>query len=330
MPPMKQHPLVTGAPFRDRDYTTGRVRLPPDVAAMPDSRFFIYGGDTESAGATIAAGATATISLQIDDSAYFLVEAISAKSSLLSVAADQILCQLTDTTTARPWSDNPVPLRDFAGLGFSPKYLNDPQLVRPTATLNIQVTNNTGSAVTIYFALIGRKLPSLTEAQAILMLKRSWFQYVIKFAGGIGASAVAVHAQTKVQNDSDFFVKKLLSQQVLNALQALAGGPLSQELMVLLRDTNGDRNYANQKIPASLLFGALAGQPLANFATTPAVSPWSMGDAMSLPKPILIRRNSIVDIEMDNRSASAVTSDLNIVLEGIRVFGAENKPAVPA
>lgn len=313
MPPSNQ-PLPTNIAFRDRDYTTGRIKLPPAVAAMADARFFIYGTDSEGTGATIASGATATLTIQIDDSAYFLVEAISMKSSLLTVLQDLVMVQVTDTTTARPWSDVPVPMRDFAGTGNSPKYLNDPQLIRPTATINVQITNNTGSAASFYVALIGRKLPLLTEAQATLMLRRSWFQYVVNFAGGITASKIGLHAQTKIYNDADFFVKKILSQDILNALQTLTGGTLSQELMVMVRDTNGDRNYQNQKIPASLLFGALKSAP------TSVANAWSTGDAMSLPKPILIRRNSVLDVEMDNRSTTAIATDLHVVLEGIRVF----------
>jgi hypothetical protein len=309
--------MPTQKNFRPRDYVTGRVKLPPDVAALASQWFCYTASIGETNGVQLADGASTTIPVQIDDSAYFLVEGIHAISSLQDINQDKIMIQVTDTTTSRPWSDLPVPLRDFAGKGDSPKYLSDPQIVRPTGTLSVQITNNTGSAIDLYVAFIGRKIYGVTEEMANLLMRRSYFQYVANFAG-LAASATGLepgsNAKVKVINDSDFLVKRLLSQQLINATIGLAVGALSSEVMMMLRDSNGDRNYMDNPVPARLLLGSNAGE------TSTLANQWGNGSPMSLVKPILIRRNSILQIKLSNKSVGAIASEFNITLEGVKVY----------
>lgn len=308
--------MASEVPFDPRHYVLGRVKLPPDVARLP-SQWFCYEGDTDEAnGVQLADGDSTVIPIQIDDSAYFLVEKIHMISGLHTVSQDKALVQVTDTTTSKPWSDSAVPMRDFAGKGDSPKYLHDPLIVRPTATLNVQITNNTGSACAFYVNLEGRKIYGITEDQASLLMRRQWFQYVIPFASGLGASAVATKAQVKVINDSDFLVKRLLSQQLINATIGLTGGALSNEVMMQLRDVNGDRNYFTNPAPARLVLGSHAGETISGGAS------WSNAAPNACMKPILIRRNSILQASLTNKSTTTISDAFNITLEGIKVYDA--------
>lgn len=310
--------MPTQQQFRDRDYVTGRVKLPPAVAALA-SQFFIYANDSDNVlGVQVADGQSVVIPIQVDDSAYFLVEAVHIISSLQDNTQDKATVQVTDTTTSRPWSDLPVPLRDFAGKGDSPKYLADPQILRPTGTLSVQITNNSGAAAAFYVAFIGRKIYGVTEDQANLLMRRSYFQYVASFPNGLIASAVGTEAgsnvKVKVINDSDFIVKRFLSQQLINAVIGLAGGPLSNEVMMQLRDTNGDRNYIDNPTPVRLLLGSHAGE-----GSTLAGS-WVNGSPFSLCKPIIIRRNSIIQFKLSNKSTTAIATAFNIIMEGVKVY----------
>ncbi|HXT00361.1 MAG TPA: hypothetical protein VN915_06775 [Elusimicrobiota bacterium] len=295
-------------------YILGVDPILPDVAKL-ESRPFIYAMDTDTQnGVQLASGQAANLQIQIDDGSYFLVEQIHIISGLKTVSMDKALVQITDTTTSRAWSDQPVPLRDIAGRGDAPKYLSDPNLLRPTSTLNVQITNNTGSSAAFYAALIGRKIIGLSEAQANIMLRRLWFTYVMNLPSGLGASAVDTQAQVKIYNESDFILKKLSAQQMISAWAAASGGALSDEIMVMLRDTTADRNFMNQKLPLRLIAGQYAG------AVTSVANSWAGGSPETLKKPALIRRNGILAGFFDNKSTTAVTGPVNLTCEGIRVF----------
>ncbi len=303
---------------RDRDYVLGRIKVPPQIHNL-ESRAFVYAGDTAQNSTStltnglITNGSSATVQVQVDDSSYFLVEAIQIISSLQTVSQDLATAQITDTTTARAWSDLPVPLRDLGGKGDSPKYLSDPQLLRPTSTINVQFTNNTGSSAAFYVAFIGRKIYGMTEDLASLMLRRLWFQYVINFADGLAASAIGTTAQAKIYNESDFVLKRFISQQMQNAVYGATGGSESQEIMMNFTDTNGDRNYANQPFPARLLIGAHAGE------VTSVANSWSNGTPTNLLKPVFIRRNCLLSVALSNKSTSTIGA-FRITAEGCRVF----------
>ena len=306
--------------FRERDYVLGRIKVPPEVLSLP-SRFFVYAADTaQNATSTltnglITNGASATVQIQVDDSSYFLVEAISIISGLQTVSQDLATAQITDTTTARAWSDLVVPLRDLGGKGDAPKYLTDPQLLRPTSTVNVQITNSTGSSAAFYVALIGRKIYGMREDLASIMLRRLWFQYVINFSAGLAASAVATKANALIYNESDFMLKRILSQQLINAVYGATGGAESQEIMMQLRDSNGDRNYFNQKLPARLVMGSHAGE------VTSVANSWSNGNPVNFLKPILVRRNALIEADLDNKSTATISA-FRLTLEGCRIFDA--------
>jgi hypothetical protein len=297
-----------------RRYMHGVDPILPDVLKL-ESLEYTYAMDTDTQnGVQLANGQATNLQLQIEDGSYFLVEQIHIISGLKTVLQDKALVQITDTTTSRAWSDQAVPLRDIAGKGDAPKFLSDPNLLRPTSTLNVQITNNTGSSCAFYVGLVGRKIYGLSEAQANIMLRRLWFTYVMNLPNGIGASAVDTIAQIKIYNESDFILKKLSAQQLFTAWAAASGGALSDEIMVLLRDTSADRAFMNQKVPIRLIAGQYAG------AVTSVANSWSNGSPQTFKKPRLLKRNGIVQANFDNKSTTAVTGPVNMTFEGIRVW----------
>lgn len=311
--------MPTERPFRERDYLVGRVKVPPAFYGL-ETRFYAYGGDSLNNLASpvtnglILNGTTGTIQIQVDDSSYFLVEGIHILSSLFTTSQDLTTVQITDTTTSRAWSDAPIPLRDIAGKGDCPHYLSDPQLLRPTSTLNVQITNNSGSSCFYTVALVGRKIYKMKEELANLMLRRLWFQYTVNF-GAILAGALGTKAQAKIYNESDFIIKRALSQSLINQAIGATAGTTSADVMMQWRDTNADRSYFNQKLNSRLLIGSYQNEILS------AANAWSNSSPFQLVKPISVRRNCLFEIELDNLAASALTP-FTISLEGCRIFDA--------
>jgi hypothetical protein len=301
--------LQSELPFNPKHYLLGRVALPPWVHDLRQRPFF-YADDL-----SIANGTSGRLDIQIHDDAHFLVEGIHIISGDQTRSQDQATVQITDTTSGRTWSNDAIPLRDLAGKGDSPMYLNEPNLLRPTSTLAVQITNNIGSTAQFYVMLHGRKIYDMRKDQADFLTRRLWFQYRMNVAS-LAASAVDTVAALQVYADSDFFVKKLLSSQLINAVIGATGGAESQEVMLNLRDTVADVNLFSEKAAARLVFGMRAGEIFASNAS------WANGQPFCLKKPWLIRRNSVIEGRFDNRSTTAISSGFNLVFEGIRVFDA--------
>lgn len=293
--------------FDNRHYIQGRVALPPWLLEKK-ARPFVYSGKK-----TINNGLSDTLTIQIQDDSYFVVEQIQALSGLQTVSMDLATAQITDTTTSQAWSNVAVPLRDLAGLGLNPKYLDNPNILRPTSTVNIQITNNTGSNTTFYFAFVGRKVYGLSEAEMKVLSRRMWYQYVLAVTS-LGAGSVNQKHQVQVYNESDFLLKKLLSQQMINAIQGAAAGAESAEIEMQLIDTASDTRLFSDFTAARLLFGALQ-------ADQNATPDWGQGAAFCLKKPLFVRRNSIIQGLFNNLAAGA-SGAFNLTLEGIRIFDA--------
>ena len=119
---------------RARDYLKGRIPY-PQWLLQKRQRPFSYPDDIQ-----IANGASGRLDIKIHDDADFVIEAVQIISSLQTAAQDLATVQITDTTSAMPWSNVAVPLRDLAGKGDSTKYLSDPNIVRPTSTVAVQIT----------------------------------------------------------------------------------------------------------------------------------------------------------------------------------------------
>lgn len=292
--------------FRPRDYILGRVPLPPWIMSKRQ-RPFVFSGQK-----TIANGAASRVDIQIHDDAYFLVEGIQIISSDQSRTQDKATVQITDTSTGRNWSDKAVPLRDISGLGNNPKHLSDPNILRPSSSLAVQITNNTGASATFYVALVGRKIYGIAPAEAVLLHRRLWSQFVLNVPD-LGASAVDQENTVQILKDSDFLVKQLNSSELINAIIGATPGAESAEVLFNIRDTSTDLQLFDNKIAARLVLGGLQGEAFSNANSFGHAHPFV------LRKPWLLRRNGRINARFDNKSTDA-TGEFNIVLEGIKIF----------
>jgi hypothetical protein len=292
--------------FDPRSYLTGRVPLPPWLAAKK-SRPFGFSGRI-----TIADGATGIQPISIHDDAHFLVEQIQIISSAQSVSQDLATVLITDTTSSTQWSNVAVPLRDIGGLGNNPKFLLDPNILRPASTLQVQITNNIGASATFYILLMGRKIYGLQKQEVDFLTRRQWFQYVLSLPAHTSGQA-NVTTSLNIYNESDFILKRLMSQQLVNAIIGAAAGAESSEMLVQLRDSVSDVNLFDQQVAARLLLGFGQGETIGGSAT------WSLGQPFTLKKPWVLRRNGQVVATTTNLSADALAASL-VTLEGIRVY----------
>lgn len=304
--------------YDGRRYIIGKDAIPPWLKDKK-SRAFGFSGIGASGSATplpgritIANGATGILPIFIHDDAYFLVEQIQILSSLQTVDQDKATVLITDTTSSTQWSNVAVPLRDIAGLGANPKFLLDPNILRPSSTLQVQITNNSGSDATFYPLLMGRKIYGVTKGEADFLTRRQWFQYVLALpAQTAGLANLATNLQ--IYNESDFMVKRLYSQQLINAIINATAGSESAETLIQLRDTISDVNLFDNAVAARLLFGMTQGETIAGQAN------WALGQPFTLKKPWLLRRNGQIVATTTNLANSTIPA-CSLVLEGIRIF----------
>lgn len=294
----------TPATFNPQDYLTGRVLLPPSVYAKRQYPFF-YAGQI-----TIAQDVTSILSILMDPDAHFLCEGISIVPGN-NTAYENAFVQITDASRGTPWSNATVNLRDIAGKGDSPKYLSDPQIVSPSATLQIAITNSIAATVTYYVVLHGRKIYDLSDAEATFLSKRMWFQYVMTLPtmtnGQLNQTTVL-----QIFNQSSFTIKKLLSTDIIHFVLSATAGTESAEILMQLKDAVTDQNFFSQRLAARLVVGSY----YSNFASG---NNYTNAEPFCLRKPIVIQANGSLQGTFANRSVTTATG-LKLTLEGTRVF----------
>jgi hypothetical protein len=293
--------------YTPQDYLIGNCRIPPDVASLPQ-KSYVYGGDI-----SILSTSSGRLDLQMDADSHFLVEGIEILSSLQTVAGDSALVQITDTTYSQPWSNVPVPMRDIGGYGSMVHELTFPNMIAPTGTVSLNITNNGGNTQQFYVALHGRKFYNVTDAQRAFMLQRMFYQYVMAVPSLLG-SAVGIVASLQLFNESDFILYKMLSYQAWQAIMGASGGSVSQEITCNFRDTSSDRNWYNKFLALRLVIGAYFA-PVINGGT---YVPWS-DSPFRFIKPMFIRRNGLIEGTFNNIAASSLVA-FNVVFEGARVW----------
>lgn len=299
--------------YDGRRYLTGRDPLPPWLAAKKSRPFGFSGSNGALPGrVTVADGATATYPILIHDDAYFLVEQIQMLSSLQTVDQDKVTVLITDTTSSSQWSNVAVPMRDMSGFGANPKFLLDPNILRPSSTLQLQITNNSGSDATFYPLLMGRKIYGLAKQEADFLTRRQWFQYVLTLPA-MTAGQANLSTALNIYNESDFILKRFLSQELVNALINATAGSESAEMLIQLRDSISDTNLFDNPVAARLLFGFGQAEMIAGDAA------WSNGQPFTLKKPWVLRRNGQIAATTTNL-ANATIAATRLTFEGIRVF----------
>lgn len=293
--------------YLPQDYLIGAVRLPPDVASLPQ-KSYIYGGDT-----SIANNASAVLSIAMDADSHFLVEGIEILSSLQTAAGDTATIQITDTTYSQPWSNVAVPMRDLAGYGAITHELKYPNMLAPTATVNVSILNSGGATQQFYVALHGRKFYNVTDAQRAFLMQRMFYQYVMQVPL-LAAAVTGVQVNMQLFNESDFILDRMISYQMWNEIMGNTIGAVSGEVKCNFRDTSSDRNFYNQNLALRLVVGTYFA-PVTNKGN---YVPWSEGQFRWV-KPMFIRRNGQIQGTFDNLSSDTVLAS-SLIFEGARVW----------
>lgn len=293
--------------YTPQDYLVGNVRLPPDVSALPQ-KSYCYAGDI-----SIANNTSGILSLALDADSHFLVEGIEILSSLQTAAGDSAVIQITDTTYSQPWSNVAVAMRDLAGYGSIVHEMKFPNMLAPTATINLNITNTGGATQQFYVALHGRKFYNVTDAQRALLMCRMFYQYVMQvplLAGG----STGTQVNLQLFNESDFLLDKMISWQMWQEILGNTIGAVSGEVKCNFRDTSSDRNFFNTMTALRLVVGSY----WAPFVNKSGYGPYSEGQFRWI-KPMFIRRNGQIQGTFDNLSSDSVTASL-ITFEGARVW----------
>lgn len=293
--------------YTPQDYLIGNCRIPPNVASLPQ-KSYVYGGDI-----SIANNTSAILSIPLDADSHFLVEGIEILSSLQTEAGDACTIQITDTTYSQPWSNVAVPMRDLAGYGAITHELKYPNMLAPTATINVNITNTGGATQQFYVALHGRKFYNVTDAQRAFMMQRMFYQYIMQVPL-LGAGSTGTTVNMQLFNESDFILDKMLSWQMWREIMENTIGSVSGEVKCNFRDTSSDRNFYSQNLALRLVVGAYFA-PVTNKGN---YVPWSEGQFRWV-KPMFIRRNGQIQGTFDNLSSDTVTAS-SVVFEGARVW----------
>jgi hypothetical protein len=293
--------------YTPQDYLVGNCRIPPDVAVLP-MKSYVYGGDI-----SIANNGTQILSLAMDADSHFLVEGIEILSSLQTAAGDSATVQITDTTYSQAWSNAPVPMRDIAGYGSITHELTYPNIIAPTGTINLTITNTGGATQQFYVALHGRKIYNVTDAQRAFMMQRMFYQYVMSVPL-LSAGVTGVTANFQLYNESDFILQKMISYQMWNEIMGNTIGAVSGEVKCNFRDTSSDRNWYNTLLALRLVVGTYWAPPL----NKSGYVPYSEGQ-FRFVKPMFIRRNGLIEGTFNNLSSDTVLASI-ITFEGARVW----------
>lgn len=294
--------------YTPTDYLTGKCRLPPDVSALPQ-KSYVYGGDISIANST-----TSILSIALDADSHFLVEGIEILSSLQTAAGDSATIQITDTTYSQPWSNVPVAMRDLAGYGSITHELRFPNMLAPTATVNLSITNTGGNTQQFYVALHGRKFYNVTDAQRAFLMRRMFYQYVMQVPQ-LANGSTGTQVNMQLFNESDFLLDKMISWQIWNDIMGNTIGSVSGEVKCNFRDTSSDRNFFNAMLAFRLVVGTYWAPPL----NKSGYVPYSEGQFRWI-KPMFIRRNGQIQGTFDNLSSDSVAASL-LTFEGARVWG---------
>lgn len=293
--------------YTPQDYLIGAVRLPPDVAILPQ-KSYVYGGDI-----SILNNTSGRLDLQMDADSHFLVEGIEILSSLQTAAGDAATVQITDTTYSQPWSNVAVQMRDLAGYGAITHELKYPNMLAPTATLSLNITNSGGATQQFYVAIHGRKFYNVTDAQRAFLMQRMFYQYVMSVPL-LAVSSTGTLATMQLFNESDFILDKMISYGMWQEIMGNTIGAVSGEVKCNFRDTSADRNFYNQNLALRLVIGAYWA-PTSNKS---GYVPYSEGQFRWI-KPMFIRRNGLIQGTFDNLSTDTVLAS-TIVFEGARVW----------
>lgn len=132
---------------------------------------FTYHAEFYTAGANsnLAAGATATVNVQIDAGAPFLIVSQSffantanGAITVSTMPAPNVVVLITDTGSTRTLMDTAIPIPAIFGTGQFPYVLPEPKLMQANSQLSVQATNRDAAAgYNFYLCFNGFKLFTL-------------------------------------------------------------------------------------------------------------------------------------------------------------------------
>lgn len=308
--------LQDATSYNPRDYLLGIKKLPPWIFAAPHQHIPYSYGDT----ITISAGTSAPLDITIEADSYFLVETIQVVSDQgltdPSVESDTLI-QISDSSYNQPWSNRPVPLRDAAGFGGNPRELAYPNLLRPTSTVSINITNNSAVQQIYYVTYSGRKIYNTTEAEAVFLMRRQCYQYAIQVPL-LTASQLGVKVPLQILGQSDFLIKRIYSYQ---GLHGASQAPTAVNWQI--RDTTNDRYFFAQKINLRTVVGALITDSSPGPSST---TYYTYAKGFYYRHPLYVRRNAILEAEFDNLTSTAMPATFIVTFEGARLYDDVTSP----
>lgn len=137
-------------------------RRPWENVANRRRDFYVY----ESQTLAIAAGGSATDTIDIEADSIFILQKLTYQADLAAAAQTDstrvipnVLIQITDTGSGRQLMQEPVPIPSIFGTGELPFILPNPRLFMRNSTINIAYTSFDAAATpNIRLAFIGYKL----------------------------------------------------------------------------------------------------------------------------------------------------------------------------
>lgn len=131
----------------------------PEGLADRARDFFIYGTDF----LPLAAGATATQNISIQDDSHFLIVAACASARTdaappVVVPDPALLVRIEDTGSGRNLDNRAQDYRNVFGSGQFPAYWPYPKLINRASVIATTLTNNQGAALQVRVSYLGFKI----------------------------------------------------------------------------------------------------------------------------------------------------------------------------
>lgn len=293
-------------PYTPDLYLNGLYALPPWLS-YKKQRFYSY-----SFSSTINTPNQQQSLINMDGDSFFLLEAIN----LIAVNESgqnqvPVNVSFSDTSKGINWSPSNVTFSDIGGLGANTRYIGFPTFFKPGSTIYYQLTNDVAAGVPVYGSFIGRKIFGLTFDEAAFLARRVWYQYAVSIGPLAPATSNSYPIQTA--NDSDFYFWRI------SCAAGIAYSKASGQLLVNVRDITTDKNILANPCEIQTIAGEQYAQNASNLNGS------LYGRVFSFGTPRLIKRNATVIVDIQNLNPSgasfgAVTSPVELTLEGVRVF----------
>jgi hypothetical protein len=227
----------------------------------------------------VANGASTTYTINLLPDSFMVVK------QLVAVSTGTFTVQFYDSSTGLLLNSLVVNNANIFGTIQLPNILLNPMVLPPSGSLTIAIANTSGAQNTIQLGFIGYRSPEALGRPVFRIAGRptQWFQYVVN-------SVVAASGTTtpfiKVDADSDFIVRKLVSTQ-------------TGIYTVMITDaSSADQWFDNAQSNANAI----------GTAQYPNI----------LAKPKLIRANSSINIQLTDLTAAQNT--IQLVFEGVKVY----------